>query len=177
MSLSIMENTDVDTVVQQLNDSPGEIRNALRRIVHDHVAGWGIVLFQTPQERRRKKRLWDQRSSVRHAFCRPVQLHRATRIPGDSRKIGLLAVEKASDEFLVRDLSSGGIGLTSDHGPQSRLIVLKFDTWHGRVVELVVWLRWRRRVAYRSWRCGGSILGVLTAPENSVKTTVESSDL
>lgn len=162
MTVSTFRNPPLSPVVRQLDDSPATLRSALRRIVHDHVAGWGIVLFQTPQERRRKKRLWDLRSSVRHAFCRPVQLHKATRIPGCIRPFGVLAVDVEADEFLVHDLSDRGIGLSSDHAPKSRLIVLSFDVWKGNPVEFAVWLRWRKRIGYRSWRCGGSLLGVLS---------------
>lgn len=161
MSVSTFHNTQLSPVVRTLDNSASVLRSALRRVVHDHVAGWGIVLFQTPQERRRKKRLWDHRSSVRHAFCRPVQMFQASRIPGCVRPFGVLAVEQTSDEFLVHDLSDRGIGLSSDHAPRSRLIVLSFDVWRGQPVEMAVWLRWRKRVGYRSWRCGGSLLGVL----------------
>ena len=83
------------------------------------------------------------------------------RVPGESKKIEAVTIQNVSEEFLVRDLSDWGIGLTSDHAPQSRLVVLSFDTWQGKLIDVVVWLRWRKRIAFRSWRCGGSILGVL----------------
>lgn len=161
MTMTTLLKTDLDAEVRRLDDHPASVQSALRRIVHDHVSGWGIVLSQSPQERRRKKRIWDQRSSVRHAFCRPVQLRRAMRVPGESKKIEAVTIQNVSEEFLVRDLSDWGIGLTSDHAPQSRLVVLSFDTWQGKLIDVVVWLRWRKRIAFRSWRCGGSILGVL----------------
>lgn len=161
MSTSTFRNPPISPVVRQLDDSPAALRIALRRIVHDHVAGWGIVLSQTPQERRRKKRLWDKRSSARYAFCRPVQMHRAARIPGSVCPFGVLAVENDAEEFLVHDISDRGIGLSSDHPPKSRLVVLSFDVWKGTPVEFAVWIRWRKRIGYRSWRCGGSLLGVL----------------
>lgn len=161
MSTSTFRNLPLSPVVRQLDDSAAALRIALRRIVHDHVAGWGIVLSQTPQERRRKKRLWDKRSSARYAFCRPVQVHRGARIPGCARPFGVLAVENDAEEFLVHDISDRGIGLSSDHPPKSRLVVLSFDVWKGTPVEFAVWIRWRKRIGYRSWRCGGSLLGVL----------------
>lgn len=162
MSVSSFHNIQLSPAVRPLDDSPATLRSVLRRIVHDHVAGWGIVLSQTPQERRRKKRIWDMRSSVRHAFCRPVQLHKAARIPGSPKKFGSLIVEQDGEEFLVHDLSDRGIGLSSDHAPKSRLMVLKFDIWRGKPIEIAVWIRWRKRIGYRSWRCGGSLLGVLS---------------
>jgi hypothetical protein len=147
---------------RSVTNVPDLIRSSLRRVVHDYVTGWGIVLSQTPRERRRKKRLWDRRTSERQAFRRPVWVHKAhwgECSPHESRP---LLVDPHDVLYLVHDLSAAGIGLTSDSPPKSRLVVLKFDSWQGLPVEIVVQLRWRKRVGPHHYRCGGTILGVLT---------------
>ena len=144
-----------------LNETSVAIRSALRRVVHDYVSGWGIVLHQSPRERRRKKRLWDCRSSERQAFTRPVWVHQAhweQTATGNSRSV---LVQRTNDMFLVHDISNEGIGLTSDLPPKSRLVVLEFDSWRGKPIEIVVHLRWRKRVGGQAYRCGGSIRAVL----------------
>ncbi len=144
-----------------LDESPEAIESALRKVVHEYVAGWGIVLTQSPRERRRKKRMWNRRASERQAFRRPVWVHKA-RWDEDSTLCAKSILVSPEDEmFLVHDLSNTGIGLSSDRPPKSRLVVLTFDSWNGKPVELVVLLRWRRRVSSHNYRCGGSILGVL----------------
>ncbi len=74
-----------------------------------------------------------------------------------------------AEEFLVHDISDRGIGLSSDHPPKSRLVVLSFDVWKGTPVEFAVWIRWRKRIGYRSWRCGGSLLVCCPANEHVAK--------
>ena len=146
-----------------VNDLPSAIRSALRRVVHDYVTGWGIVLTQTPRERRRKKRLWDRRTSERHALRRPVWVHKARWSESSPDSARTVVVESHEDMYLVHDLSDSGIGLTSDTPPKSRLVVLEFDSWHGQPIELLVQLRWRKRIDEQDYRCGGQILGVLTS--------------
>ena len=141
---------------------PAAIRSALRRVVHDYVTGWGIVLTQTPRERRRKKRLWDHRTSERHALRRPVWVHKAHWGESSPDSDRTVVVEHREEMYLVHDLSDTGIGLTSDTPPKSRLVVLEFDSWQGQPVELLVQLRWRKRIGEQDYRCGGNILGVLT---------------
>ena len=144
-----------------LNETSVAIRSALRKVVHEYVSGWGIVLHQSPRERRRKKRLWDCRSSARQAFTRPVWVHQAhwgQTATGKSRSV---LVQRTNDMFLVHDISYEGIGLTSDRPPKSRLVVLEFDSWRGKPIEIVVSLRWRKRVGGQYYRCGGSIRAVL----------------
>jgi hypothetical protein len=146
---------------RSVKDLPATIRSALRRVVHEYVTGWGIVLTQTPRERRRKKRLWDCRTSQRYAFRRPVWVHKARWGESSSDSDRTIVVECGEVMYLVHDLSETGIGLTSDTPPKSRLVVLKFDAWQGQPVELLVQLRWRKRIGEQDYRCGGSILGVL----------------
>lgn len=147
---------------RSVKDLPAAIRSALRRVVHDHVAGWGIVLTQTPRARRRKKRLWDRRTSERHALRRPVWVHKARWDETSPDSDRTVVVEHREEMYLVHDLCETGIGLTSDTPPKSRLVVLEFDSWQGPPVELLVQLRWRKRIDERDYRCGGSLLGVLT---------------
>ncbi len=147
---------------RSVHNLPAAIRSALRHVVHDYVTGWGIVLTQTPRERRRKKRLWDRRTSERHAFRRPVWVHQARWVESDSNLSRQVVVEHREDMYLVHDLSDSGIGLTSDTPPKSRLVVLEFDSWQGQPIELLVQLRWRKRINEQDYRCGGNILGVLT---------------
>lgn len=146
-------------------DDPDLVRSSLRKIVHDYVTGWSIVLSQSPRERRRKKRLWDRRASGRQTFRRPVWVHRAHRGECSSNGSCSLLVAPQDQQYLVHDLSGSGIGLTSDTAPKSRLVVLKFDSWQGQPVELLVQLRWRKRIGQKNYRCGGQILGVLS-PES-----------
>ena len=147
--------------VRSLNDSPEVIESALRKIVHDYVTGWGLVQTQSPRERRRKKRVWNRRASERHAFRRPVWVHKT--IWGESSTPSLRSVIVRLDDemFLVHDLSGTGIGLSCDRPPSSRLVVLAFDSLTGKPVDLVVDLRWRKRISSQNYRCGGTILGVL----------------
>lgn len=145
-----------------VHDLPAAIRSALRRVVHDYVTGWGIVLTQTPRERRRKKRLWDRRTSERHAFRRPVWVHKARWGESASNVSRTVVVVRHEEMYMIHDLSDSGIGLTSDTPPKSRLVVLVFDSWKGQPVELLVQLRWRKRIGEQDYRSGGSILGVLT---------------
>ena len=150
-----------------VNDLPAAIRSALRRVVHDYVTGWGIVLTQTPRERRRKKRLWDRRTSERHTLRRPVWVHKAHWEPSSLHEDRTIVVEHRDEMSLVHNLSDTGIGLSSDTPPKSRLVVLEFDTWHGQPVELLVQLRWRKRMGEHHYRSGGNIVGVLTrVPED-----------
>ena len=117
---------------------------------------------QPPRERRRKKRLWDRRTAERHVFRRPVWVHKARWVESDSNLFRQVVVEHREDMYLVHDLSDSGIGLTSDTPPKSRLVVLEFDSWQGQPIELLVQLRWRKRIDDQDYRCGGNILGVLT---------------
>ncbi len=149
---------------RSVTHAPDLVRTSLRKVVHDYVTGWGIVLSQTPRERRRKKRLWDRRTSERQAFRRPVCVHKAHWGECSSNDSRPLLIDPCDEQYLVHDLSESGIGLTSDTPPKSRLVVLKFDSWQGPPVELLVQLRWRKRVGPHNYRCGGNILGVL-APE------------
>ena len=151
---------------RKLNRSPQAIEAAVRRIVHDYVDGWGIVCSQTTIEKRRKKRIKNRRSHERQIFNRPVLVHSAEWAWGSFVGRPLLNVKPGDDSseggmYLVHDLSNAGMGLVSDRPPQTRLIVLEFDSWQGRPIEIVLYLRWRRRVASQDYRCGGSILGVL----------------
>ena len=164
--------TSFDSLVtcqfRSVTHGPDLVRSSLRKVVHDYVTGWGIVLSQTPRERRRKKRLWDRRTSERQAFRRPVWVHKAQWgecSPNQSRP---LLVDPRDVLYLVHDLSAAGIGLTSDTPPKSRLVVLKFDSWQGPPVELLVQLRWRKRIGPHNYRCGGTLLGVL-APESQTR--------
>ena len=147
---------------RSINESPVAIRSALRRVVHDYVTGWGIVLTQTPRERRRKKRLWDRRTSERHTLRRPVWVHKAHWEPSSLDENRTIVVQRGDEMSLVHDLSDTGIGLSSDTPPKSRLVVLEFDSWQGQPVELLVQLRWRKRMGEHHYRSGGNILGVLT---------------
>ncbi len=156
--------TSVDCRSRSIKDLPDLIRIALRKVVHDYVTGWGIVLTQTPRERRRKKRLWDRRDSVRRTFRRPVWVHKAGCLKIGTAGEKTVMVQHREEIYLVHDLSDSGIGLTSDTPPKSRLVVLVFDSWQGQPVELLVQLRWRRRVGLQNYHCGGNILGVLTSP-------------
>ncbi len=164
--------TSIDSqVVRQFRSVANEldlVRNSLRKVVHDYVTGWGIVLGQTPRERRRKKRLWDRRTSERQAFRRPVWVHKAHWDKSSSHESRPLLVDPRDEQYLVHDLSAAGIGLTSDTPPKSRLVVLKFDSWQGLPIELLVQLRWRKRIGPHNYRCGGTILGVL-APESPTR--------
>ena len=162
------ESSDVG-IRRGLTQSPAAIRAALRRVVHDHVSGWGIVLSQTPRERRRKKRLWDHRTSERFAFQRPVWVHEAHWSESDPQQARQLLVQRSDEMFLVRDISDTGIGLTSDRAPKRRLVVLEFDSWQGKPIEIVVYLHWRRKAGRQDYHCGGSILGVL-ATESAVSS-------
>lgn len=152
---------------RKLNRCPEAIEAAVRRIVHDYVDGWGIVSPQTTIERRRKKRIKNRRSHERQIFNRPVWVHTA-KWAWDSSYDELLLNVGLGDEsvdggmYLVHDLSNAGMGLVSDRAPTSRLIVLEFDSWRGTPIEIALHLRWRRRVSSQDYRCGGSILGVLT---------------
>ena len=146
---------------RSLQRSPVARESALRKIVHDYVAGWGIVRTQSPRERRRKQRVWNRRSSERHPFCRPVWVHTAHWEEDSAPSTSAVIVHPQDEMFLVHDISSTGIGLTSDRAPKSRLLVLEFDSWTGKPVEIVVYLHWRRRVAPLDYRCGGCIIGVL----------------
>jgi len=146
---------------RKLHRSPIAIEAALRKIVYDYVAGWGIVLTQSPKERRRKKRIWNRRTAERQAFSRPVWVHKAQWTEAAAPEARSVIVHHSDEMYLVRDVSSRGIGLTSDRSPKSRLVVLEFDFWKGKPVELVVYLRWRRRVGTQDYRCGGTLLGVL----------------
>ncbi len=158
----------LESRLRTLNDLPDTIRAALRRVVHDYVSGWGIVLTQSPRERRRKKRLWDHRTGERHVFRRPVWVHLAHwaewLASTESSTERSIIVERRDEMYLVHDLSDSGIGLSSDQPPTARLVVLEFDTWLGKPVEILVQLKWRRQVGCQDYRCGGAILGVL-APE------------
>jgi|GEM_PF-2723468 len=158
--------SSVEIQSRTLNRFPEVIESALRRIVHDYVSGWGIVLTHSIREQRRKKQIWNRRASERLSFSRPVWVHKAQWADVSSPTTPTLFVSHGDENsqdgmFLVHDLSPSGIGLTSDRVPKSRLIVLEFDSWKGRPVEIVLYLRWRRRVATQNYRCGGSILGVL----------------
>jgi hypothetical protein len=151
---------------RKLNRCPQAIAAAVRRIVHDYVDGWGIVCAQTTMERRRKKRIKNRRAHERQIFNRPVWVHAAEWVWDPSSSQPLLKVRTGDDSvqggmFLVHDLSNAGMGLVSDRVPRARLIVLEFDSWQGRAIEIALHLRWRRRVASQDYRCGGSILGVL----------------
>jgi len=151
---------------RKLNRCPQAIEAAVRRIVHDYVDGWGIVCSQTTIERRRKKRIKNRRSHERQTFNRPVWVHAAEWVRGSSSIRSLINVKLGDDAehggmYLVHDLSNAGMGLVSDRAPRARLVVLEFDSWRGRPIEIVLYLRWRRRVASQNYRCGGSILGVL----------------
>ena len=152
----------VECQPRSLKCFPAAIRSALRRVVHDYVTGWGIVMTQTPRERRRKKRLWDRRTSERHALRRPVWVHQARWGEPCAAEARTVVVERREEMYLVHDLSDSGIGLTSDTPPKCRLVVLEFDSWQGQTIELLVRLQWRKRVAQQDYRCGGTILGVLT---------------
>ncbi len=153
---------------RSVTHGPDLVRSSLRKVVHDYVTGWGIVLSQTPRERRRKKRLWDRRTSERQAFRRPVCVHKAQWGECSPNESPPLLVDPRDLLYLVHDLSEAGIGLTSDTPPKSRLVVLKFDFWQGPPVELLVQLRWRKRVSLHNYRSGGTILGVL-APESHTR--------
>lgn len=144
-----------------VQDLPAAIRSALRRVVHDYVTGWGIVGTQSPSERRRKKRLWDRRTSERHTLRRPVWVHKARWGESFSDTPCTVVISRREEMYLVRDISDSGIGLTSDTPPKSRLVVLAFDSWRGQPTELLVQLRWRKRIDVRNYYCGGVILGVL----------------
>lgn len=137
------------------------IASAMRRVVHDYVSGWSIVLRQTPQERRRKKRVWNRRSTERHLFRRPVWISRARWSVDVTTGRRHVIVETQSDQQLVRDISVNGIGLSCDRAPRHRLVVLNFDCWECDPIELLVALRWRKRVAAGAFRCGGNVIGVL----------------
>ena len=71
------------------------------------------------------------------------------------------AMQEHGAEVLVR---GGDFDILEGAWTPSRLVVLKFDSWQGPPVELVVQLRWRKRVSRHHYRSGGTILGVL-APE------------
>lgn len=151
---------------RKLNRCPEAIQAAVRRIVHDYVEGWGIVYPQTTIERRRKTRIKNSRSHERQIFNRPVCVHTAEWAWNSSASRPLLNVVCGDDSvqggmYVVHDLSNAGMGLVSDRVPTKRLIVLEFDSWRGRPIEIVLYLRWRRRVSSQDYRCGGNILGVL----------------
>lgn len=150
------------------SEDPDLVRHSLRKVVHDYLTGGSIVLSQSPHARRRKKRLWDRRTAVRQVFRRPVWVHKAHRGDRFSNKSHSLLVDSQDQLYLVRDLSESGIGLTSDTLPTSRLVVLKFDSWHGLPVELLVQLRWRKRLGPQNYHCGGTIVGVLL-PESKTR--------
>ena len=165
-SIDTTEFSTRQTPPRQLNRCPQAIAAAVRRIVHDYVDGWGIVCPQTTMERRRKKRIKNRRSHVRQTFNRPVWVHAAEWVRESFSNRTLLNVKSRDDSlqggmYLVHDLSNAGMGLVSDRPPRARLIVLEFDSWQGRPIEIVLYLRWRRRIASQDYRCGGSILGVL----------------
>ena len=151
---------------RKLNRCPEAIQAAVRRIVHDYVEGWGIVYPQTTIERRRKTRIKNSRSHERQIFNRPVCVHPAEWAWDSSASRPLLNVLCGESSvqggmYLVHDLSNFGMGLVSDRAPTRRLIVLEFDSWRGLPIEIVLYLRWRRRVSSQDFRCGGNILGVL----------------
>ncbi len=155
---------------RQLNRCSVAIDAAVRRIVHDYVDGWGIVQTQTTTELRRKKRQKNRRASERQTFNRPVWVHKAlwawdSTTSRPALKVLHDDVLVDGGMYLVHDLSNAGMGLVSDRAPTSRLVVLEFDSWCGRPIEIALFLRWRRRVSPLEFRSGGSILGVLT-PES-----------
>ena len=155
------EEAPVQGPPRRLHRSPDVIEAALRKIAYDYVTGWGIVLTQSPRERRRKKRIWNRRASERQAFSRPVWVRRAQWTEAASSETRGVTVHPQDEMYLVRDISNCGIGLTSDRAPRSRLVVLEFDSWKGKPVELLVYLRWRRRVGTLDYRCGGTLVAVL----------------
>lgn len=151
----------LDCELRSVDQSGETIANAVRRIVHDHVSGWSITLNQSPQERRRKKRMWNRRSHQRHKLRRTVWVSEATwgRTVAGRRELLITPTEM---ECLTRDISLQGVGLLSDRAPRRRLVVLEFDTWTGPPLELLVRLHWRKRKQPYEYQCGGTILGVIS---------------